>query len=59
MTLAPGEYSVKLELGSDGATLDRSENKLQFTVTAADPFDDGWNAAAAGLVLVRSDWDVA
>jgi lipopolysaccharide transport system ATP-binding protein len=59
MAIAPGEYSVKLELASDGATLDRAKNKLQFTVTTADPYDDGWSAAAAGLVIVRSDWDVA
>ncbi len=59
MAIAPGEYSVKLELGSDGATLDRLKNKLQFTVTASDPFDDGWPSSSAGLVIVRSDWDVA
>ncbi len=59
MAIAPGEYSVRLELGSDGATLDRHKNKLQFTVTTADPYDDGWSAAAAGLVIVRSDWDVS
>ena len=58
MAIAPGEYSVKLELGSDGVTLDKVEGKLQFTLTTADPYDDGWSASTAGLVIVRSDWDV-
>lgn len=59
LAIAPGEYSIKLELGSDGVTLDSSEGKLPFTITTADPFEDGWSAATAGLVIVRSDWDVA
>jgi lipopolysaccharide transport system ATP-binding protein len=58
LAIAPGEYSVKLELGSEGITLDSIEGKLPFTVTAADPFDDGWSSSNAGLVIVRSDWDV-
>jgi lipopolysaccharide transport system ATP-binding protein len=57
--IAPGEYSAKIELGSDGTSLDTIEGELQFTVTTADPFDDGWSGAPSGLVIVRSDWDVA
>ncbi len=59
LAIAPGEYSVKLELGSEGVSLDSSEGKLPFTVTTADPFEDGWSASTAGLVIVRSDWDIA
>lgn len=59
IAIAPGEYSAKVELGSNGASLDTIEGQLQFTVTTADPYDDGWSGAPSGLVIVRSDWDVA
>jgi lipopolysaccharide transport system ATP-binding protein len=59
LAIAPGEYSAKIELGSDGASLDTIEGLLQFTVTTADPYNDGWSGAPSGLVIVRSDWDVA
>jgi lipopolysaccharide transport system ATP-binding protein len=58
LAIAPGEYSVNLELGSDGMSLETVEGKLQFTVTTGDPYEDGWSASTAGLVIVRSDWEV-
>jgi lipopolysaccharide transport system ATP-binding protein len=59
LAIAPGEYSAKVELGSDGASLDTIEGQLQFTVANADPYEDGWGGGLSGLVVVRSDWDVA
>lgn len=59
LAMAPGEYSVRLELGSDGLSLETCPDRLAFTVTDADPFDDGWNASTGGLIIARSDWEVA
>ena len=59
IAIAPGEYSAKVELGSNGASLDTIEGQLQFTVAVADPFEDGWGGALSGMVVVRSDWDLA
>jgi lipopolysaccharide transport system ATP-binding protein len=59
LAIAPGEYSIKLELGSEGVSLESIEGEIAFTVTTADPFEDGWTASSAGLVIVRSDWEVA
>jgi lipopolysaccharide transport system ATP-binding protein len=51
--IMPGEYSMKIELGSEEMPLDTLQRNLHFTLTAGDPYDDGWGSVAGGYVIAR------
>jgi lipopolysaccharide transport system ATP-binding protein len=54
--LMPGDYSISVGLWKGAGYVEFVEGGLQFSVTNADTFGDGWGADKQGLCVARSRW---
>ncbi len=55
LPLPPGDYFVRIKLMRFGEELEHTERAIDFTVTDADTFGDGWGAHG-GICIAGSRW---